>query len=156
MPRIKKWGNKMMCRLVNWIIGNVLLVLTLALSYSGYLLPWDQLAYWALVIGANVAKSTPVIGDTVRELLIGGNEIGQSGLLRFYILHCVVLPVFLTIGFFKNLCKAGSEQFFLRQTCQLYSYRICIYNASICRNLHDAFIHAVKHDLKMLPDRQKL
>jgi quinol-cytochrome oxidoreductase complex cytochrome b subunit len=87
-------GNK---RSVNWLIGLVLFVLTLALSYTGYLLPWDQLAYWALVIGANVAKSAPFVGEKMREILIGGTEIGQNTLLRFYILHCVALPILLVI-----------------------------------------------------------
>ena len=84
-------------REVNWLIGLLLFVLTLALSYTGYLLPWDQLAYWALVIGANVAKSAPLVGDKMRELLIGGTEIGQNTLIRFYILHCVALPILLVI-----------------------------------------------------------
>lgn len=90
----RKLGGR---REVNWLIGLVLFVLTLALSYTGYLLPWDQLAYWALVIGANVAKSTPLVGDQVRELLIGGTEISQNTLIRFYILHCVALPVLLVV-----------------------------------------------------------
>jgi cytochrome b-561 len=88
----RKQGSK---REINWLIGLILFVLTLALSYTGYLLPWDQLAYWALVIGANVAKSAPLIGDRLRELLIGGTEIGQNTLIRFYILHCVALPILL-------------------------------------------------------------
>ena len=84
-------------RSVNWIIGLVLFVLTLALSYTGYLLPWDQLAYWAVVIGASVAKSAPLVGGKLREALIGGTEIGQNTLMRFYILHCVALPMLLVI-----------------------------------------------------------
>ncbi|MDQ7783512.1 MAG: cytochrome b N-terminal domain-containing protein [Desulfomonilaceae bacterium] len=84
-------------REINWLIGLVLFVLTLALSYTGYLLPWDQLAYWALVIGANVAKSAPLVGDQMREILIGGTEIGQNTLIRFYILHCVALPILLVV-----------------------------------------------------------
>ncbi len=84
-------------REINWLIGLVLFVLTLALSYTGYLLPWDQLAYWAVVIGANVAKSAPLVGDQMRQILIGGTEIGQNTLIRFYILHCVALPMILVI-----------------------------------------------------------
>jgi len=90
----RKQGSK---REINWLIGLVLFVLTLALSYTGYLLPWDQLAYWALVIGANVAKSAPLVGEKMREFLIGGTEIGQNTLIRFYILHCVALPILLVI-----------------------------------------------------------
>jgi len=96
-------------RRINWLIGIVLLVLTLALSYSGYLLPWDQLAYWALVIGSNVAKQAPVIGDTIKSLLIGGTEIGQSALLRFYILHCIFLPVLLVLGFFIHMWRIRKD-----------------------------------------------
>lgn len=81
-------------RPLNWVVGVLLLVVTLALSYSGYLLPWDQLAYWAMVIGSNVAKAVPVLGTKIQFLLIGGTEIGQATLIRFYALHCVVLPLF--------------------------------------------------------------
>jgi quinol-cytochrome oxidoreductase complex cytochrome b subunit len=84
-------------REINWLIGLALFVLTLALSYTGYLLPWDQLAYWAVVIGANVAKSAPIVGDTMREVLIGGTDIGQNTLIRFYILHCIALPILLVM-----------------------------------------------------------
>jgi len=80
-------------RPLNWIVGVALLIVTLALSYSGYLLPWDQLAYWAMVIGSNVAKSVPVLGKKIQFLLIGGTEIGQATLIRFYVLHCVFLPL---------------------------------------------------------------
>lgn len=90
----RKQGSK---REINWLIGLFLFVLTLALSYTGYLLPWDQLAYWALVIGANVANSAPLVGNKMRELLIGGSEIGQNTLIRFYILHCVALPMLLVM-----------------------------------------------------------
>lgn len=85
-------------RELNWLLGLLLFVLTLALSYTGYLLPWDQLAYWAVVIGANVAKSAPIIGDQLRAVLIGGTEIGQNTLIRFYILHCVALPLLLAVA----------------------------------------------------------
>ncbi len=84
-------------REVNWLIGLTLFVLTLALSYTGYLLPWDQLAYWAVVIGANVAKSAPFVGAQMKQVLIGGTEIGQNTLIRFYILHCVALPLILVM-----------------------------------------------------------
>lgn len=76
----------------NWVIGVVLFVLTVLLSYTGYLLPWDQLAYWAVIVGANMGGATPLIGDRVRLLLLGGNEIGDPTLVRFFVLHCVLLP----------------------------------------------------------------
>ncbi len=77
----------------NWVLGVVLFVLTILLSYTGYLLPWDQLALWAVTVGTNMAKATPIVGDEVRFLLLGGNEVGENALIRFYVLHCVVLPL---------------------------------------------------------------
>jgi len=79
----------------NWILGVVLFVLTLMLSFTGYLLPWDQLAYWAITVGTNIAASVPLIGNQIRYLMVGGNEIGQNTLIRFYVLHIVVLPAML-------------------------------------------------------------
>jgi len=76
----------------NWVIGVVMLLLTLFLSFTGYLLPWDQLAFWAVTVGTNIASSVPLVGGRVRELLIGGREIEQATLIRFYVLHVIVLP----------------------------------------------------------------
>jgi quinol-cytochrome oxidoreductase complex cytochrome b subunit len=89
----------------NWLLGMGLFILTLALSFTGYLLPWDQLAYWAITIGANIALSprelTDALGITVyfdpgglqKELLLGASEVGQDALIRFYLLHVMVLPL---------------------------------------------------------------
>jgi menaquinol-cytochrome c reductase cytochrome b subunit len=77
----------------NWVIGVVLLVLTLLLSFTGYLLPWDQLAYWAITVGTSMAGYVPFIGDTVKEILLGGTTVSSATLLRFYVLHVAVLPV---------------------------------------------------------------
>jgi quinol-cytochrome oxidoreductase complex cytochrome b subunit len=76
----------------NWVIGVVLLVLTLLLSFTGYLLPWDQLAYWAITVGTSMAGYVPYIGDTVQEILLGGTTVSSATLLRFYVLHVAVLP----------------------------------------------------------------
>jgi quinol-cytochrome oxidoreductase complex cytochrome b subunit len=80
----------------NWVIGVFLFLLTLLLSYTGYLLPYDQLSYWAVTVGANIVKYVPVLGKSIRFLLLGGNEIGEYTLVRFYVLHCVILPVMMT------------------------------------------------------------
>lgn len=77
----------------NWGVGVVLLLLTLFLSYTGYLLPWDQLAFWAVTVGTNIISSMPLLGNRVRFLLLGGNVVGENALLRFYVLHCVILPL---------------------------------------------------------------
>ena len=77
----------------NWIVGVVLLLITLFLSYTGYLLPWDQLAFWAITVGSNIISAMPVLGKKTRFLLLGGNLVGENALLRFYVLHCVILPL---------------------------------------------------------------
>src|SRR5262245_21530587 len=91
----------------NWLIGLGLLVVTLGLSFTGYLLPWDQLAFWAATIGSNIASSprelTDAIGITswfdpggfAKDLLLGADEVGQPALTRFYLLHIMVLPLLL-------------------------------------------------------------
>jgi quinol-cytochrome oxidoreductase complex cytochrome b subunit len=80
-------------RQFNWVIGVFLLLITLLLSYTGYLLPWDQLAFWAVTVGSNIAKAVPLVGRQIRFLLLGGNEVNANALLRFYVLHCVILPL---------------------------------------------------------------
>src|SRR5579863_3081804 len=78
----------------NWVIGVVLLILTLLLSYTGYLLPWDQLAFWAITVGSNLLSSVPILGAKIRFLMLGGHTVNANALLRFYVLHCVILPLF--------------------------------------------------------------
>ena len=82
----------------NWVVGIFLLILTLLLSYTGYLLPYDQLAYWAVTVGANIINYVPIIGGELRLLLLEGNQIGEFTLVRFYVLHCIILPLIM-IGF---------------------------------------------------------
>ncbi|MGB8932060.1 MAG: cytochrome b N-terminal domain-containing protein [Anaeromyxobacteraceae bacterium] len=77
----------------NWVVGVSLLLVTLFLSFTGYLLPWDQLAYWAVTVGSNIVAYMPWLGEKVRFVLLGGNEVGQMALLRFYALHIAVLPL---------------------------------------------------------------
>jgi len=76
----------------NWGIGVLLMLVTLGLSFTGYLLPWDQLAYWAITVGTNIAGYAPVVGQKMKFLMLGGNVVGQSALIRFYVLHVMVLP----------------------------------------------------------------
>jgi quinol---cytochrome c reductase cytochrome b subunit, bacillus type len=84
-------------RQFNWVVGVVLLLLTLGLSYTGYLLPWDQLAFWGVSVGTNMVRSAPFVGEPFRFLLLGGHVVSANALLRFYVLHCVVLPVMLIV-----------------------------------------------------------
>ena len=89
----------------NWVIGVVLLLVTLLLSYTGYLLPWDQLAYWAVTVGSNIASAVPLMGAKIRFLLLGGTAVNANALLRFYVLHCVILPLaailFIAVHFWR-------------------------------------------------------
>jgi quinol-cytochrome oxidoreductase complex cytochrome b subunit len=80
-------------RQFNWVLGVGLLLLTLLASFTGYLLPWDQLAFWAITVGTNMANSVPAVGPDMRFLMLGGNEVSEPALLRFYVLHCVVIPL---------------------------------------------------------------
>jgi quinol-cytochrome oxidoreductase complex cytochrome b subunit len=96
-------------RPVNWIVGVILLLLTLLLSFTGYLLPWDQLAYWAITVGTNIARSAPLVGEAIRFVLLGGNEIEQGTLIRFYVLHCFFLPTFVLILFSYHMWRVRKD-----------------------------------------------
>lgn len=105
MLRVFYTGSYLGGRSLNWVIGVVLLLLTLLSNFSGYLLPWDQLAYWAVTIGSNIAASarelTDVLGITswfdpggfLKKMLIGGESVGQPALSRFFTMHVIFLPL---------------------------------------------------------------
>ena len=93
MCRVFWTGSYKSPREFNWVVGVVLFLLTLLLSFTGYLLPWDQLAFWAITVGTNIAAYAPVVGDQIKFLLLGGHVIGPTTLLRFYVMHCVLLPL---------------------------------------------------------------
>jgi quinol-cytochrome oxidoreductase complex cytochrome b subunit len=76
----------------NWVLGVGLFLATLGLSFTGYLLPWDQLAFWAITVGTNIAAYAPIVGPKLKFLMLGGNVVGQEALIRFYALHVIVLP----------------------------------------------------------------
>ncbi|HLG29702.1 MAG TPA: cytochrome b N-terminal domain-containing protein [Candidatus Brocadiales bacterium] len=111
MFRVFMTGSYKPPREFNWVIGVVLLLITFLLSFSGYLLTWDQLGMWAITVGTNMARSTPFVGsegpfgeqlgrtpyNDIRFLILGSSTVGGSALLRAYILHCVALPLVLTI-----------------------------------------------------------
>ena len=80
----------------NWVIGVVLFLLTLFSSFTGYLLPWDQLAFWAITVGTSIAGYAPLVGKEMKFVLLGDSAVGQEALLRFYVLHVAVLPLVLS------------------------------------------------------------
>jgi quinol-cytochrome oxidoreductase complex cytochrome b subunit len=99
MVRVFFTGSYKQPRAFNWTVGVLLLIITWLFSYSGYLLPWDQLAYWAVTIGTSMVESIPVVGTQLQQLLLGSASVGQSALIRFYTLHVLVLPLALVFGF---------------------------------------------------------
>jgi len=105
MMRVFYMGAYKPPREFNWVVGVILLVLTLLLSFTGYLLPWDQLALWAITVGTNIAGTAPVLGGETRFVLIGGFEVGDAALIRFYTLHVIALPllaaIFMSVHFWR-------------------------------------------------------
>ena len=97
MCRVFFTGSYKKPREFNWVIGVLLFLLTLFLSFTGYLLPWDQLAFWAITVGTAIAGYAPVFGNEIRFLLLGDTTVGQEALLRFYVLHVAVLPLITTL-----------------------------------------------------------
>jgi quinol-cytochrome oxidoreductase complex cytochrome b subunit len=106
-----KWGSSVMVILVflhmgrtfffgaykyprelNWVIGVVLLILTMAMAFTGYLLPFDQRSFWATVVGVNINASGPIIGPYLADFLRGGSEFGATTLSRFYSIHMLLIP----------------------------------------------------------------
>ncbi len=119
MFRVFLTGSYKSPREFNWCIGVLLLVLTLLLSFTGYLLPDDQLGFWAVTVGTNMARATPLLGhegpfgsqlgmtpyNDVRFALLGGSIVDANALLRSYIWHCIALPllasVFMVVHFWR-------------------------------------------------------
>jgi quinol-cytochrome oxidoreductase complex cytochrome b subunit len=105
MSRVFYHGAYKAPREFNWVIGVILLTLTLLLSFTGYLLPWDQLALWAVTVGTNMMGYTPVFGSSVRYVLLGSKEISGDTLLRWYVLHVLLLPfvivIFMAVHFWR-------------------------------------------------------
>jgi quinol-cytochrome oxidoreductase complex cytochrome b subunit len=92
MIRVYFTGAYKKPREFNWVVGVLLLLTTTTFGFSGYLLPWDQLSYWATTIGVNIAGGIPVVGGYTTKILMGGNEIGAATLTRFFAIHVLVLP----------------------------------------------------------------
>jgi quinol-cytochrome oxidoreductase complex cytochrome b subunit len=105
MMRVFYTGAYKPPREFNWVVGVILLILTLLLSFTGYLLPWDQLALWAITVGTNMVGSAPVLGDSVVFVMRGGFEVGPNALIRFYTLHVIGLPlvaaIFMAVHFWR-------------------------------------------------------
>src|SRR5450830_1081699 len=103
MIRVFSMGAYKYPREINWVLGVLLLFLVLGFSFTGYLLPWDQKAYWATQVGTNIAGTTPGIGGMLVKLLRGGSQLGAATLSRFFALHVLLLPLLLTVVVFLHL-----------------------------------------------------
>lgn len=123
MLRVFLTGSYKPPREFNWTVGVALLVLTLLLSFTGYLLPWDQLAFWAITVGTRMGGATPFLGaegpfhsllsirpdNDVRFLLLGDTIVGANALLRFYVLHCIFLPLAATVLMFVHFWRVRKD-----------------------------------------------
>ena len=92
MARVFLFGAYKYPRELNWIVGVMLLPLAMLEGFTGYLLPWDETAYWATVVGINLNGTGPIVGPLLAQFLRSGDEIGADTLTRFYALHMLVLP----------------------------------------------------------------
>jgi quinol-cytochrome oxidoreductase complex cytochrome b subunit len=81
----------------NWVIGVILLFCTLWLSFTGYILPWDQIAFWAITVGMQMATYAPLLSKESSFILLGGVEVGQGTLIRFYVMHVIAFPLIISI-----------------------------------------------------------
>ncbi|MBC8335681.1 MAG: cytochrome b N-terminal domain-containing protein [Anaerolineales bacterium] len=109
MVRVFYTGAYKRPREFNWVVGVVLLILTLGASFTGYLLPWDQLAFWAITVGTSVAGYEPMFGKLIQKLLLGGAEVGQASLTRFYGLHVMVIPGLLLLIISLHLWRVRKD-----------------------------------------------
>lgn len=109
MVRVFYTGAYKPPREFNWVVGVVLLILTLGASFTGYLLPWDQLAFWAITVGTSIAAYEPLLGRTIQQILLGGPEVGQEALTRFYALHVMVIPMLMTLLISLHLWRVRKD-----------------------------------------------
>jgi len=103
-------GGYQSTRKVNWIIGLILFILIIASNFTGYLLPWDQLAYWAVTVGTSLLDYIPIIGSPLKQLVLGGEEVNAQTLLIFYNFHTAVFPILILLLMayhFWRVRKAG-------------------------------------------------
>ena len=92
MGRVFLFGAYKYPRELNWIVGVLLLVLGMLEGFTGYLLPWDQTAYWATAVGINLNATGPFVGPFLGDFLQGGSQIGPDTIARFYSLHMLLIP----------------------------------------------------------------
>jgi len=92
MVRTYFMGSFKKPREITWMMGVLLFILTLVFGFTGYLLPWNQLAYWATTVGTEVAGAIPIVGEWLKTLMRGGPHVGEETLSRFFVIHVIILP----------------------------------------------------------------
>jgi quinol-cytochrome oxidoreductase complex cytochrome b subunit len=110
MLRVAFTGAYHKPRHVTWILGMALMLLVVLANFTGYLLPWDQLSYWAVTVSTSLLSYVPIIGDSLRKALLGGGEVGQPTLINFFNLHTGIIPLLiiaLMVYHFWRIRKAG-------------------------------------------------
>jgi quinol-cytochrome oxidoreductase complex cytochrome b subunit len=110
MIRVYIYGAYKKPREINWLTGVCLLCLVMGFGFTGYLLPWDQKAYWATKVGTSIMGTVPFVGEYVLRLMRGGADLGVLTLTRFYTLHVLLLPlatIIFLIGHFVMIRKQG-------------------------------------------------
>jgi quinol-cytochrome oxidoreductase complex cytochrome b subunit len=110
MIRVFIYGAYKKPREINWMSGVCLLCLVMGFGFTGYLLPWDQKAYWATKVGTSVIGTVPVVGDYAMKIMRGGSDLGALTLTRFYTLHTLFFPLgtaFFLIAHFVMIRKQG-------------------------------------------------
>jgi quinol-cytochrome oxidoreductase complex cytochrome b subunit len=113
MMRVFYHGAYKPPREFNWVVGVVLLFCTLWLSFTGYLLPWDQIAFWAITVGTQMATYAPLLNTESSFILLGGIEVGQETLIRFYVMHVIAFPliaaILMVVHFWRIRKDGGSS-----------------------------------------------
>ncbi len=110
MLRVFFYGAYKAPRDFNWVTGIVLLLLTLGFGFTGYLLPWNQISYWATTVGTEIPSAVPIAGDLLKMLIRGGTDVTQATLTRFFAVHVLILPASIAaflIGHFLMIRKQG-------------------------------------------------
>jgi quinol-cytochrome oxidoreductase complex cytochrome b subunit len=110
MIRVYVYGAYKKPREINWITGVLLLTMVMGFAFTGYLLPWDQKAYWATKVGTSIMGTVPFIGEYILKMTRGGTHLGALTLTRFYSIHVIFLPMimaFLLIGHFFMIRRQG-------------------------------------------------
>ena len=110
MLRVFFYGAYKAPRDFNWVTGVCLLMLTLGFGFTGYLLPWNQISYWATTVGTEIPSAVPIVGDLIKMLIRGGTDVTQATLTRFFAVHVLILPASIAaflIAHFLMIRKQG-------------------------------------------------